>query len=118
MKPSHATPLADIRNALGILNRNIPETDDEIQNFLDRFDAGEIDAPEIPPHLAPESIVMAIQERQNSRTGANGVVPFPTSSQADQGLDRLRIAARNGGESLSEETIRKMQQAENSDKQP
>lgn len=103
----------DIANAFKILGKNLPGTPLEIKVFLAELDAGEIELPELPVHLSPQSIMAAIREGRVQAPAAeeSNVVQFNT--QTPIGLGALMMAARNGDGPLSEETIRKMEDAQN-----
>lgn len=103
----------DIANAFKILGKNLPETPLEIKEFLVELDAGEVELPDLPAHLSPRSIMAAIRDGHVPAPACeeNGVVQF--HAQPPVGLGALMMAARNGDGPLSEETIRKMEEAQN-----
>lgn len=98
MKDSRSTPLDDIREALGT---SLEMSDSEAGDFLARYDAGEIEVPDIPPHLLPAPLARSIASEHSPET------TIPADS-----LDGLAVAARSGKEALSEETIRRMMDAQ------
>ncbi len=103
----------DISNGFKILGKNLPETPLEIKEFLSELDAGEIELSELPAHLSPQTIMAAIRDGHVPAPACeeNSVVPF--HAQPPVGLGTLIMAARNGDGPLSEETIRKMEEAQN-----
>lgn len=106
---------ADIQNALRILGKNLPETDAEIDAFIANVDSGKIKIPATPSHLTPTAIAAAlIQDRRPQAT--ERTVEFP-KNQTHPGIAGLQMAARNGDGPLSEETIRQMKDAQDSDEE-
>lgn len=104
-----------LRKAFSQMGKTIPETDEEIDLFLERYNSGDTEAPETPAHLSPDALLQAIISEKLTYTPSD-IIRFPAAHTADQGLDTLSIAARNGGEALSDETITKMRAAQKSDK--
>lgn len=105
-----STPIADIQNALRLLGKALPETDEEIDAFIAEVDAGKTKVPATPAYLTPNAIADALVNGRNPEPIAN-VTPFP-KSQNPSGIEGLKMAARNGDGPLSEETIRKMKEAQ------
>lgn len=103
------TPSDDINNALRLLGMTLPETDEEIEAFLVELDAEE--AEEMPDHLSLSAIVAAIKEGRKKMPAGDQILQFPTANDR-AGIDGLRMAARNGDGPLSEETLRKMEDAQ------
>ncbi len=104
------TPADDINNALRILGMTLPQTDQEIEEFLADLDAEETQEAEIPDHLSAAAIVAAIK-KQSERPVTREIPQFP-SAKNQTGLSGLRMAARNGDGILSEKTLRKMEDAQ------
>lgn len=103
MKSPSSDPRSEIRKALG---DPFHMSDASIDDFLSRYDAGEIDTPAMPPHLLPAPL---------ARTVARGLADASRQLDITEGYDSLEplsIAARNGDDSLSEETLRKMMEAQ------
>jgi hypothetical protein len=103
MKSPRPDPRSEIREALG---DPFDVSDAAIDSFLSRYDAGEIDMPAMPPHLLPAPL---------ARTVARGLADASRHREiADEcdSLKSLAIAARNGDEALSDETLRKMMEAQ------
>lgn len=112
MKFSH-TSSTDLQNTLRLIRKSPPETDMEIEAFMEGVDSGEIDVPEVPPHLSPMAIVRSIRELRHAPLApGNELVHFFAAEMPDVGMPSLRIAARNGDGSLSEETLRKMEESQ------
>lgn len=103
------TTADDINNALRILGMALPETDQEIDAFLEELDAEETET--IPDHLSPAAIVAAIKEGRKPTPTCGEILQFPTAKD-QTGLSGLKMAARNGDGPLSEETLRKMEEAQ------
>lgn len=103
------TPANDIKNALRILGMALPETDQEIEAFLEELDAEE--TAKVPGHLSPSAIVASIKEGRKPMPASGEILQFP-SAKDHAGLSGLRMAARNGDGPLSEETLRKMENAQ------
>lgn len=104
------TPKADIQNALRLLGKALPETDEEIEAFIAKVDAGEIEIPATPAYLTPTAIADALVNGRKPEPTVN-ITTFP-KSQNQTGIEGLKMAARNGDGPLSEETIRKMKEAQ------
>ena len=102
------TPIKDLENALRLLGKSLPETDAEIEAFINKVDSGEIELPPTPAHLTPAAIAAAVSRGRKPQPFANEI-PFP---QSTSGIEGLKMAARNGDGPLSEETIRKMKEAQ------
>lgn len=94
MKDFHSTSLNDIRKAVG---DPFTMSDHDIESFLERHDAGEIEVPALPPYLLPAPLTRVIVESQ--------VANEPLQANT---LEELALAARNGEEPLSEESIQRM----------
>lgn len=103
------TPADDINKALRILGMALPETDQEIDEFLAELDAA--DTEKVPNHLSPAALVVAIKEGRKPTPTSGDILQFP-SAKEQSGLGGLRMAARNGDGPLSEETLRKMEKAQ------
>jgi len=101
MTESRLNPLDEIRKAIG---NPFAMTDAEIEDFLARYDANEIDAPKIPSHLLPSSLAQAIAQ---GKTQAEVRQPLSFEQPA--------LAARHGDEPLSEETLRQMMKAQDAE---
>lgn len=101
----------DIQSALRLIHRALPDSDEQFEAFIAGVDSGDIPVSENPAHLSPSSLIGLIREQR--RTGAipsiAKILPFPS---AITGLSGLRIAARNGNGALSEETLQRMEDAQ------
>ena len=79
----------DIASAFKRLGINLPETQEEIREFLAEFISGDFEIPEEPAHLSPQAIMAAIREGRTPtppHTDSN-VVPPINSQQPPTGLD-------------------------------
>lgn len=101
---------AEIQNALRLLGKALPETDEEIDAFIAEVESGNIEVPATPQHLKPAAIAEALILGRRPEPAAK-ITPFP-KSQPQSGIEGLKLAARNGDGPLSEETIRKMKEAQ------
>jgi hypothetical protein len=101
----------DIQSALRLIHRAFPETDEQFEAFIAEVDSGNIPVPETPAHLSPTSLVDMLREERKTGTmpSVAKILPFPSGSM---GLSGLRIAARNGNGALSEETLQRMEDAQ------
>ncbi len=103
MKSPSSDPRREIRKAL---RDPFDVSDTAIDSFLSRYDAGEIDTPAMPPHLLPAPLARTV-----ARGPADARRPPEIVDTCDS-TEPLAIAARNGDEALSEETLRKMMDAQ------
>lgn len=110
MKLPH-NPTDDINNALRLLNMSLPQTDQDIEQFLAALDSGAIELPELPEHLKPAAIVAAIRDGRKPAPETGTILQFP-AAKAQPGLSGLKMAARNGDGPLSAETLRKIEDAQ------
>lgn len=108
MKLPH-TLSQDIQNALRLIDKALPETDQEIEAFIGAVESGAIELPELPEHLKPAAIAAAIRDGRTPAPAGDSVILFP-SAKAESGLSGLKMAARNGDGPLSNETLRKMEE--------
>ena len=98
----------DIQNALRLLNESLPETEQEIDAFICGVESGAIEIPATPAYLTPSAIANALIQ---GRRPQPYVTPF-SKPQILNGIEGMKLAARNGGGPLSEETIRKIKEAQ------
>jgi len=110
MKLPH-NPADDINNALHILDKSLPQTDQDIEQFLAALDTGAIETPELPQHLKPAAIVAAIRAGRVPAPAGGTILQFP-AVKPQPGLSGLKMAARNGDGPLSDETLRKIEEAQ------
>lgn len=103
MKESDSTPLSEIRKALG---DPFAMSESEVDDFLARYDADQIDVPSLPPHLLPAPLARTVA------SGPEDANLHPDEIENSDIHEQLAIAARNGAEPLSEETLRKMMDAQ------
>lgn len=106
------TAQSDIQNALRLLNKALPETDQELDAFIAEVESGENPAPKAPPHLTPSAIANALAEGRKPAPASITEFPKP---ETQAGIEGLKMAARNGDGPLSEETLRKMKEAQDQD---
>lgn len=101
-------PITDLENALHLLGKALPESDAEIDAFIAEVNSGKIGIPPTPAHLTPAAIAAAVSQGRKPEPAVN-ITEFP---KPQTGVEGLRMAARNGDGPLSEETIRKMKEAQ------
>jgi len=106
------TAQTDIKNALRLLNKALPETNEEIEAFINEVESGAIELPATPAYLTPSAIAEALT--QGRRPTPASITEFP-QPKTQAGIEGLQMAARNGDGPLSEETIRKMKEAQEAD---
>lgn len=104
------TAQTDIKNALRLLNKALPETDEELDAFIAEVESGKIELQPTPAHLTPSAIADAVTQGRRPEPIAP-IIEFP-KGQAQLGITGLQMAARNGDGPLSEETIRKMKESQ------
>jgi hypothetical protein len=102
------TVQTDLENALRLLNKALPETDEELDAFIAEVESGEHPIPATPPHLTPTAIAEALIQ---GRKPTPQILEFP-GVKSQPGIEGLKMAARNGDGPLSDETIRKMKEAQ------
>jgi hypothetical protein len=107
------TAQTDIKNALRLLNKALPETDEELDVFISEVESGAIEIPDGPSYLTPTTIAEALSQGRRPAPAAT-ITEFP-QPQSQPGIEGLQMAARNGDGPLSEETIRKMKEAQDED---
>jgi len=103
------TAHTDIENALRLLKKVLPETDEELDAFIAEVESGVIKIPATPAYLTPSAIAEALS--QGRRPAPASITEFPKPKTLT-GIEVLKMAARNGDGPLSEETIRKMKEAQ------
>lgn len=103
------TAQTDIKNALRLLNKALPETDEELDAFIAEVESGDVQLPATPPHLTPVAIAEAFIHGR--RPAPASITEFP-KPQNQTGIEGLKMAARNGDGPLSEETIRRMKESQ------
>ena len=108
MKESDSNPLIEIRKALG---DPITTSEAKIDDFLARYDADGIDVPSLPPHLRPAPLARTVPG------GQADVSLHPGKTESSDKHEPLAIAARNGDEPLSEETLKKMMDAQDQEEE-
>jgi len=107
------TAATDLENTLRLIGKVLPEKDDEIEAFMAAVDSGEIEVPVVPSHLSATAIMKSIREGHHMGAGSRArIIDLFRPVIRPTGITSLRMAARNGGGELSEETLKRMEQSQ------